>query len=213
MSVNASGRVFAVPAAVVVCAALGCGGNVVEIVNSDASTGSTGMGSGSSGSGSGGKSGSGPTTCSGATCAGCCTQTGFCAGGSGDNACGVGGPPCQDCTTAGSTCQGGTCVHPSSSSSGSSSGGTCTCPGGCCDATNSCYAGVIDMLCGGSGGQCVDCTASGQVCQGGTCVSPSPPPTCVGSDASSCQIACVIGEPCCKGDGVTCGCMLVSTCE
>jgi hypothetical protein len=185
-SLNTSRPALAITGAVLVFTSLGCGGSVVEIGSSDAATGSSsGVGVGSSGSGSGGGSGSGPSGCSGATCDGCCTM-------------------------ARSTCPGGTCVLPSSSSSGSSGGGTCTCPGGCCDATGACFAGVIDTLCGGSGGRCTDCTASGQMCDGGTCAPPPPAPTCVGNDASACPVTCiaVVGAPCCKGYGGACGCMI-----
>lgn len=148
--------------AVVVCAALGCGGKVVEIVSLDASPSisSSGVVAGGSGSGSGGEG-------------------------------------------------------PSSSSSGSSSGATCACPGGCCDTTNTCYAGIIDQLCGQSGGACTDCTASGQLCSGGTCVL-NPSVTCIGDDPSACQTSCVsFQSACCKGYGGACGCVLIgtSTCQ
>lgn len=194
---------------VVLAMTAGCGGNVVEVVSADGggSSSSSGGGAGSSGSGSGGEGGPGQSACSRTTCAGCCNSNGFCAVGSGDVACGVGGSRCQDCTTTGSNCQGGTCVQPMSSSGSPS--GACTCPGGCCDATGACYAGVIDGLCGSTGGMCADCTVSGLVCQAGTCAPPAAAPTCVGTNASSCHITCVpLSAPCCKGDGGACGCTL-----
>jgi hypothetical protein len=183
MSVNAtSHRTFAATAVVVACAALGCGGNVIEIVSSDAATGSSGGGS-TSGVG-GGSSGSGSNAGTGS---GAITPVG---------------------------CEGGTCLAQpsSSSSSGSSSGAACTCPGGCCDTTHACFAGVTDQLCGHSGGACTDCTASGLLCNGGTCVV-NPSTTCIGDDASACQGFCgsSFESACCKGYGGACGCMLVGT--
>jgi hypothetical protein len=101
----------------------------------------------------------------------------------------------------------------SGSSTGSGSGATdgadasppstpapCACPGGCCDTTNTCYAGVIDQLCGQSGGACIDCAASGRQCNQGVC---GVLPSC---NATTCPGCCDMTDTCQVGtDPTACG--------
>jgi hypothetical protein len=49
-----------------------------------------------------------------------------------------------------------------------------TCKVGCCDSTGACIESS-DTSCGASGASCHDCTAAGQACQAGACVTPSHP--------------------------------------
>jgi hypothetical protein len=109
-----------------------------------------------------------------------------------------------------------------------------TCKVGCCDSAGSCIESS-DTTCGASGAACHDCTAAGQTCQSGACVSPPPSPDAGGPSqppdaggpsqdaggpsqppdaggptcqASSCTNLCVpYFVQCCKADD-TCGCAL-----
>jgi|HubBroStandDraft_6_1064221.scaffolds.fasta_scaffold58570_3 hypothetical protein len=119
-------------------------------------------------------------------------------------------------SSGGGVSSGSTGLPGGSSSSGSASsgndatsGGTCACPGGCCDTTNTCYAGVIDQLCGQSGGACIDCTASGQQCNEGVCAVPSG--SSGGGQCDAACPACAVGTPFCSSAGA-CQCCVGSLC-
>lgn len=49
--------------------------------------------------------------------------------------------------------------------------GPTTCAG-CCSASGQCVAGVLSSECGSTGGRCLDCAASSQVCSVGACITP-----------------------------------------
>jgi hypothetical protein len=84
--------------------------------------------------------------------------------------------------------------------SGSNSCGWASCAMGCCDATQTCLSGIADIACGVGGSPCEDCTAAGQTCSLGACVSAS------GSCApASCTNTCP-GTRCCTTAGA-CGCV------
>lgn len=65
------------------------------------------------------------------------------------------------------------------------SGGSCTttCASGCCDTSGNCQSGALDNACGSGAQACVDCTATGGMCQSGSCS--GSPPASSGSPGSS----------------------------
>jgi hypothetical protein len=117
--------------------------------------------------------------CNATTCPnGCCDTDGHCQQGS-LVFCGLGGFACQVCPS-GMQCQHGVnCACTAES-----------CPSGCCndsffpgmeaDGGAACLTGSADTACGGGGADCQDCTVTGSVLTGGTCVGQtcSYPPPC-----------------------------------
>lgn len=81
-----------------------------------------------------------------------------------------------------------------------------SCANGCCNASGDCVGGKETAACGAGGGQCTDCSGSGQVCSSGACAAPKPdasaPPTC---SANSCPGCGSLQTKCCTGSHV-CGC-------
>ncbi|MGH7440854.1 MAG: hypothetical protein ACRENE_34680 [Polyangiaceae bacterium] len=82
---------------------------------------------------------------------------------------------------------------------------------GCCDSTGTCQAIGADTACGTAGSACQDCTLSGAVCSGGSCVQnavdagDAEPLRC---GASTCPACTPYFVPCCKA-GQSCGCALL----
>ncbi len=121
----------------------------------------------------------GPDTCP----QGCCDLAGTCRSGTELNACGFGGAACNDCPAQKfefCDAQIKACINEQP---------TCdvtTCPSGCCtlfDGQLACVSGVSSLACGTAGSKCVDCTQSGEVCDGNAkaCVNaPCGPNNCKG---------------------------------
>jgi hypothetical protein len=88
---------------------------------------------------------------------GCCSQGGACVEGTAPDQCGKGGLDCMNCKAVGYGCKDQGC-NPQT---------TCTGCDGCCKAGECNTAGKTqDNACGGGGAVCVDCTTSGQTCDG-----------------------------------------------
>ncbi len=119
-------------------------------------------------------------TCGPSNCNGCCKNN-KCETGAASSACGKGGAACADCASSGKTCDSSTRTC---KSTGPSCGPT-TCAG-CCK-NKSCFAGNTASACGKNATPCVDCTASGRVCDSstGNCKT-SGPTTCTPSNCTGC---------------------------
>ena len=131
-----------------------------------------------------------PTTCP----TGCCVGS-ICAVGTQNTACGTDGDVCQNCASQSRVCQSGTCQTPTC--------GPTTCPNGCCSG-NVCVVGTQDNACGPTGGgQCDDCSAKNEVCQGRQCREKCGPANCSGCCRNN---TCVGGtaDNACGIDGATC---------
>ncbi len=101
-------------------------------------------------------------SCSPLTCKdGCCSNDGVCVPGTAPGQCGKGGLVCMACSAIGYGCV----------SQGCAAGATCTGCDGCCKAgTCNTNGKTQDDACGHGGAACVDCTGSGQTCDGnGSC--------------------------------------------
>ncbi len=148
--------------------------------------------------------------CPASTCSnGCCSGT-SCVSQS-DSQCGINGAVCQDCQASGELCNTATGQCVSCQDGDGLCPGTCTlcndndCPAnkcsGCCSGT-SCVA-QSDTQCGVNSAACVDCTASGQVCDigSGACVAQ----TC---NSGNCANGCCEGTECrvyAQQSGTLCG--------
>jgi hypothetical protein len=87
--------------------------------------------------------------CSSKTCLGCCHGD-TCLSGTSASSCGAGGAACVVCQ-AQEICSSGICVAEACDA--------ISCPGGCCDADNTCQQGDTTSACGGGGGPCETCDA------------------------------------------------------
>jgi hypothetical protein len=137
--------------------------------------------------GGGGVCTGGPS-CNAMNCGEGCCDGDICTVGNTVASCGRSGEACAACAT------GQSCVPDTPTS------GTCQFPPFCdgqscstCCAGNQCEPGTTDTACGAAfaGGFCVDCTASGMICQDHLCVVPCSSKTCGGCCAGT---TCVTGN-------------------
>lgn len=148
--------------------------------------------------------------CGAMSCAsGCCDPSGTCRSGTELNACGFGGMACADCQAMGDAF-----CNPQVKACGNTEpdGGTCdaaTCPSGCCTTfmgQPACVSGSSSLACGTGGVACVNCTASGELCDPSakTCVSaPCGPNDCNGCCAGGSCVAMETDKQCGTG-GLSC---------
>jgi len=141
-----------------------------------------------------------PAQCTPANCSGCCDGN-KCQPGTTFTHCGYGGSKCKQCP-GGQQCNKGTCGTPPP---------TCT-PANCsgCCSGGTCNPGTTFGFCGKNGQQCKACQ-SGEQCQNGACVVPTPtcgPGNCTGccqgttcktgSSTSACGLAGASCKACAK---------------
>ena len=138
-------------------------------------------------------------------CKGCCAGA-QCIGNESDAQCGTGGLACTDCTQQKEFCNAGTgqCVGKPPLCDPT------TCANGCC-AGDVCVTSPSDTQCGIGGKACVDCTQSGDTCNGGTCVSTCTAKTCAGCCQSNTCFAGFLDSRCGSGGAACADCTQKNT--
>lgn len=160
------------------------------------------------------------STCNSTNCSGCCTGNTCDSYGVSNNSCGQNAQTCDNCTAKGGVCDASsrTCVSGAqpdcdNKCKGASNGigGTCETNGctGCCDGVQ-CLPGTLDAACGGSGGECANCTGQGTTCNTSTNTCASCTPNCAGKCAGAsdgCGSACPTNQcnGCCNGSSCEVG--------
>ena len=140
-------------------------------------------------------------------CLGCCAGS-SCVPGQSNTQCGSGGLSCTDCTTTGELC------NPSNGQCQKNPPvcGPMNC-NGCC-AGDVCVTSEGDTQCGVGGVACTDCTASGESCSGGTCVTTCNTTTCKGCCDTGVCTAGFVDTACGSGGAVCADCTMSSeTCD
>lgn len=147
-----------------------------------------------------------PGSCGPSTCAtGCCANN-QCVPGTTAIQCGSGGQPCAVCKLP-AQCVGQSC--------GSVQCGPTTCPTGCCDLEGGCQPGTTEAACGGAGAACTVCTGV-QVCNKGSCETPSTSCTAATCPTGCCDKGVCVAAPtaakCGKGGNPCTACSSSQAC-